>query len=243
VRTELGIIADPAPLLEELALHPRVVPSVRESWISAVNGFIRDFQMFRPADPEDGVDFGRVVMAVAKLAPANAVITTDAGNMSTWVHRHWKMTPHNLLIGAIAGAMGFGVPTAVAAGLVDPTRMAIVFVGDGGVLMTGQELATALQYGAKTKIVLSDNGSYGTIRAHQEREFPGRLSGTELRNPDFTSWARSFGAYTVTVSRGDDVEAKVAEALAYDGASVLHVKSSLEIISAFTTLSTLRNSA
>jgi acetolactate synthase-1/2/3 large subunit len=135
--------------------------------------------------------------------------------------------------------MGIGVPAGVAAGLVEPSRMAIVFVGDGGVLMTGQELATALQYGAKTKIVISDNGTYGTIRAHQEKNYPSRVSGTSLSNPDFTQWALSFGALAVTIASGDDIDTKIAEAINHDGAAVIHVKSSSEALSAFTTLSQL----
>jgi acetolactate synthase-1/2/3 large subunit len=135
--------------------------------------------------------------------------------------------------------MGFGVPTAVAAAIVDDTRMAITFVGDGGMLMTGQELATAVQYGAKPKIVISDNGIYGTIRTHQEKHYPHRVSGTDLVNPDFTLWAKSFGVFTVTIILGDDIDAKVKEFLDYDGAAVLHVKSSTEALSAFTTMSAL----
>jgi acetolactate synthase-1/2/3 large subunit len=238
-RTDIGIVADVASLLSDLAHRPRVVSSAREAWISRVHGFVQEFMTFRSPDPDDGVDFGEVVMAIARLAPADAVITTDAGNISTWVHRHWKMTPRNLLLGAIAGAMGYGVPAAIAAAMAMPGRMAITFVGDGGILMTGQELATAMQYGAAIKIVISDNGSYGTIRTHQERHYPQRISGTELRNPDFTGWARSFGAQAVRIERGDDVEAKVGEALAHEGSSVIHVKSSLEALSAYTTLSGL----
>ena len=242
-RTGLGLIADPVAVLEDLAARPRVVSSSREAWISTLGGFIREFQQFTSPEPTDGVDFGSVVMALAALAPKNAVLTTDAGNMSTWVHRHWKMTPDNLLIGAIAGAMGFGVPAGVAAALVDPTRMAIVFVGDGGVLMTGQELATAVQYGAKLKIVISDNGTYGTIRTHQERHFPERVSGTDLKNPDFTQWAASFGVHAVRIELGDDIGAKISEALSHDGPSVIHVKSSREALSAFSTLGALRTGA
>lgn len=186
--------------------------------------------------PDDGVDFGEVTMALAKLVPPDAIITTDAGNMSTWVHRHWQMTPKNTLLGGIVGAMGFGVPAAVAAQLVHPARMAICLVGDGGVLMTGQELATAMAYGACPKIVISDNGIYGTIRAHQERQYPGRVSGTNMVNPDFTVWAKSFGAETSTLAMGDDVEATVAEFLNTKGAAVLHVKSSKKALSAGGTL-------
>jgi acetolactate synthase I/II/III large subunit len=146
------------------------------------------------------------------------------------------MTPKNLMLGAIAGAMGFGVPAAVAASLTAPGRTSICFVGDGGVLMTGQELATAIQYGAKPKIVISDNGTYGTIRLHQERQFPGRVSGTRLANPDFTAWASSFGAHAMTIAIGDDIDAIVAEFLSHDGPALLHVRSSRQAISAYATL-------
>ena len=171
-------------------------------------------------------------MALAKFAPPDAIVTTDAGNMSTWHHRHWLMTPKSTLIGVIAGAMGFGVPAAVAAQLVNPKRMAICFVGDGGVLMTGQELATAMAYGAAPKIVISNNGIYGTIRTHQEKNFPDRVSGTNLVNPDFTAWAKSFGAETFELNLGDDVEAVVSAFLKSTGTAVLHVKSSKIALSA-----------
>jgi acetolactate synthase-1/2/3 large subunit len=238
-RTDLGLIADPAAVLSDLAAHPRVVSSARESWSSSINDFVREFQRFISPEPDDAMDFGKVVVSIAAQAPENAVITTDAGNMSTWVHRHWVMTPKNTMLGAIAGAMGFGVPTAVAAAIVDNTRMAITFVGDGGMLMTGQELATAVQYNARPKIVISDNGIYGTIRIHQEKHYPHRISGTGLVNPDFTLWAKSFGVFTVTIILGDDVDAKVKEFLDHDGAAVLHVKSSTEALSAYTTMSSL----
>lgn len=241
-RTDLGIIADPVPLFEALGGHPRVVSSARETWISKLCGFVREFMQFRSPEPDDGVDFGKVVMALSQLAPRNAVIVTDAGNISTWVHRHWKMTPDNVLLGAVAGAMGIGVPAAVAASIVEPSRMPIVVVGDGGVLMTGNELATALQYGAKPKIVISDNSTYGTIRAHQEREFPKRISGTELKNPDFSAWARAFGALAVTIGNDADITPKITEALSHDGPAVIHVKSSREALSAFVTLSSLGKS-
>ena len=173
-----------------------------------------------------------MTVALGKLAPANAVITMDAGNMTTWAHRHWKMTPKNLLIGGVVGAMGNGVPAAVAASLVDPSRMAICFVGDGGVLMNGNELATAKAFGATPKIVISDNGIYGTIRSHQERHFPHRVSGTNLVNPDFTAWGKIFGAETFTLKLGDDIEAVVKDFLAAKGMAVLHVHSSAQSLSA-----------
>ena len=236
--TALGMVADPVSVLAELSASPRVVSSARENWCSQINSYVRETQGFVPSPVTDGVDFGTVVMALAAHAPADSIITTDAGNMSSWVHRHWLMTPRNTLLGAVAGAMGFGVPAAVAASMVEPTRTAICFVGDGGILMTGQEIATAVASGAKPKIVLSDNGIYGTIRVHQERHYPGRVSGTGLVNPDFTTWANSFGISCFTISQGDDVNAIVKDFLAQNGASVLHVRSSRQALSAFTRLAT-----
>lgn len=238
-RPDLAVIADPVPLFEELAHKPRVVSTARENWISSVNGFVRGLQEFHSPEPEDGVDFGKVIMALQAHAPKNCVVTQDAGNMATWVHRHWKLAPSNILSGVLAGAMGYGVPAAVGIALAEPSRMVIAIIGDGGILMTGQELATAMQYGAKIKVVISDNGIYGTIRTHQERHYPGRVSGTDLQNPDFAAWGKSFGAHAVTIQLNDDIAAKVKEALDHDGPAVIHVKSSREALSAFTTMSAL----
>lgn len=233
LRLDLPLVANPSAVLADLALSARVVKTAREAWVSKLNGFIRETQTFISRSPVDGVDFGEVIMALAKFAPSDCTITTDAGNMSTWVHRHWVMTPKNMLIGGIVGAMGLGVPAAVAASLVQPDRMAICIVGDGGVLMTGNELATAVAYGATPKIVISDNGIYGTIRTHQEREYPGRVSGTVLANPDFTAWANSFGVVAYKLALGDDVAETVRAFLAEPGTAVLHVKSSKVSLSAF----------
>jgi acetolactate synthase I/II/III large subunit len=232
-RIDLPVVANPAAVLADLALSARVVTTAREAWVSHVNGFVSAMQKFNPRNPVDGVDFGEVVVALSKHAPENCILTTDSGNGPTWLHRHWVMTPKNTLIGGIVGAMGLGVPAAVAASLNQPGRMALCFVGDGGVMMTGNELATALAYGATPKIVISDNGIYGTIRTHQEREYPGRVSGTNLLNPDFAAWANSFGIVAYKLNIGDDVIETVKAFLAEPGAAVLHVKSSKTSLSAF----------
>ena len=238
IRVDLGIVAEPADVLAALSQNARVAPAARERWISSVHGATSESQIYISRNPIDGVDFGAVTLALAKLSPANAVITMDAGNMTTWAHRYWKMSPKNLLIGGVVGAMGLGVPAAVAASLIDPTRTVICFVGDGGVLMTGNELATAKAFGGTPKIVISDNGIYGTIRTHQERHFPKRISGTNLVNPDFTAWAESFGVAAFTLKLGDDIEAVITSFLAEKGAAVLHVHSSAQSLSAGGTLPT-----
>jgi acetolactate synthase-1/2/3 large subunit len=235
-RTDFPLCADPASILRDLSQSARVVSSGREAWNRKVNGSVKDSQAFTARDVDDGVDFGVVSEALGRLAPRDCIITMDAGNMTTWAHRHWLMTPANTLLGGIVGAMGLGVPAAVAASLAQPKRMAICIVGDGGVMMTGQEIATAVAYGASPKIVISDNGIYGTIRTHQEREYPARVSGTNLVNPDFTAWAKSFGIAAHRLEMGDDVEATVKAFLAEPGAALLHVKSSAQSLSANGTL-------
>lgn len=231
-RTDFPLCADPAAVLRDLAQTARVVSSGREAWNRKINGSIKSNQTFTARDVDDGVDFGVVNDALGRLASKDCIVTTDAGNMSTWAHRHWIMTPANTMIGGIVGAMGLGVPAAVAASLAQPNRMVICLVGDGGVMMTGQEIATAVAYGATPKIVISDNGIYGTIRSHQEREYPTRVSGTNLVNPDFTAWAKSFGIAAHRLEMGGDVDATVKAFLAEPGAAVLHVKSSAQSLSA-----------
>ncbi len=231
-RTDLGLIADPAAVLADLGQEARVVNSAREAWISKLNGVVKQLQAFTPVEADDGIDFGVVVKALEKYAPKDCIITHDAGNSTTWFHRHWLASPQNTLLGGIVGAMGLGVPAAIAASLSQPQRVPICFVGDGGVLMTGQEIATAIAYGAAPKVVISDNGIYGTIRTHQEREYPGRVSGTMLSNPDFTAWAKSFGIAAFTIEKGSDVDGIVSSFLTTNGAAVLHVKSSRVALSA-----------
>jgi acetolactate synthase I/II/III large subunit len=232
-RVDLPVLANPVAVLSDLAQTARVVNTAREAWVSKINGFVKTVQVFTPRNPTDGVDFGEVVMALSKYAPSDCTITTDSGNGPTWMHRHWQMTPKNMLIGGVVGAMGLGVPAAIAASLNQPGRLALCFVGDGGILMTGNEIATALAYGATPKIVISDNGTYGTIRTHQERDYPGRVSGTDLVNPDFAAWANSFGVVAYKLSLGDDVEQTVKAFLGEPGLAVLHVKSSKVSLSAF----------
>lgn len=239
-RTDIGLACDPVAFAAMCAGFEASIPEGREQWLGEIAEFISGFMTFAPVGTNDGgIDFGVVVTEVARQVEKDAIVITDAGNFSTWVHRHWKLTPKNRLLGAIGGAMGFAVPAGVAAGLVAPHRQIIAFVGDGGALMTGNELATALQLGVAPKIFISDNSSYGTIRTHQERMYPQRVVATKLKNPDFEAWGRSFGAAAYTIGPGDDVAAIVRSALGHDGAAVVRTRSSLEALSAFTTLSAL----
>jgi acetolactate synthase-1/2/3 large subunit len=136
--------------------------------------------------------------------------------------------------------MGIGMPAAIGAALRYPDRQVIHFLGDGGALMTGSELATAMQYGAKVKTFISNNGSYGTIRAHQEAAYKRRVHGTDLKNPDFAKWAESFGAKGLTVRTIEEAPRVVAEAMAHDGPVVVDVITAVEHISPTATISSLR---
>ena len=169
------------------------------------------------------------------------MIVTDAGNFSSWVHRHWPWGRNSLLLGAVGGAMGMGVPGAVAAGLRFPDRQVLCFVGDGGALMTGSELATAVRHNVPVKIFVSNNGSYGTIRQHQEREYPGRGEATSLTQPDFVKWAESLGAKGLKIDSESDIDDVIARALAEKDSVVVDVRSSVELISAYTTIGEIHN--
>jgi acetolactate synthase-1/2/3 large subunit len=236
----IGLQCDPGAFLDALAMRNCAIKGDRAAWVDGLNMVAQQFRGTRPQHREDGVDFGAVVSELATRTPRDAIVTTDAGNFSSWVNSLWPWDGTQISIGAVGGAMGLGVPSAIAACLREPERTVLCFAGDGGVMMTGNELATAMAVGAKPKIIISNNGSYGTIRLHQERDHPRRISATELCNPDFAAWGRSFGALGLTVSDSGQVAEVVAQALAHDGPVVIDVKSSLEAISAFTTITKLR---
>jgi acetolactate synthase-1/2/3 large subunit len=239
-RTDVGVVADAASFLRELSVYPGQVPESRNAWIGKISGFISEFTAWAPRQADDGIDFGEVVQAIAETARDDAIVITDGGNFSSWVHRHWKLKPQAKMLAAIAGAMGFGIPAGVTSGHIAPDRQSIIVVGDGGAMMTGNELATAIMLGSAPKIFVSNNGTYGTIRLHQERDYPERVVATDLANPSFAKWGEAFGAKAFSIGAGDDVAAIVADALACETAAVIDVHSSAEAISAFTTISKLR---
>ena len=172
---------------------------------------------------------GHAVTAIEKVCVEDAILTTDSGNFASWVHRIFKMGPRNRLLGSACGAMGSGVPAGLAAGLRFPGRQVIAFCGDGGFLMNGNELSTAVARGLDLKVVVSNNGSYGTIRAHQQRHFPQRVSGTDLCNPHFAHLAVAFGARGFRIETAREAEAVVSEAMATPGPVLIEVVSHPDI--------------
>lgn len=184
--------------------------------------------------------FGHVIGAISSGLRLDAIVTLDAGNFSTWIHRVLRMQPSQTMLAAACGAMGMGVPAALAASLRHPTRQVLAFCGDGGFLMTGNELATAVGRHLPLKIVVANNGSYGTIRSYQERQFPRRVHGTSLHNPDFAALAEAYGAAGYRVADSAQAHDTVARFLSDAGPSVLEVVCDIEQIMAGTTLSRLR---
>jgi acetolactate synthase-1/2/3 large subunit len=185
----------------------------------------------------------RIVQWLDRTVPDDAVLTNGAGNYATWIHRLYHYGGKRRQLAPYSGSMGYGVPAAVAAKLVHPDRVVVSWNGDGCYLMNGQELATAVQYGLAVIFVVLDNGMYGTIRMHQEREYPARVSGTDLVNPDFAALARAYGAHGETIAVTDEYAPAFERALATRGPSLLHVKVDPQALTMNATLDELRERA
>lgn len=193
-----------------------------------------------PAPFNTKVDLGMCVAAMRAALPADTIICNGAGNFSGWWHRYWPYGGPGTQLAPTAGAMGYGPPASVAAALRCPDKTVVALAGDGDFMMNGQELATAMQYGCNIIVIIVDNGIYGTIRMHQEREYPARVSGTGLSNPDFAALARAYGGWAATVVTTDAFAPALAEAKGRSGLRLLHLKTDPERISAGTTISALR---
>ena len=189
------------------------------------------------------VDMGVVTAHLRAVLPEDAILTNGAGNFTVWPNKFYKFGPKARLLAPQSGAMGYGLPAAVAAKVADPARTVICFAGDGDFQMNCQELATALQYGAQPIILLLNNGIYGTIRAHQERHYPARVSGTDMVNPDFVAFARAYGFHAERVERTEDFAAAFARAQTSGSGAVLDLKISPEALTPRQTLSQMRNAA
>ncbi len=189
------------------------------------------------------LDLGQVVAAMREALPADTIVCNGAGNFSGWWHRFWHYGPQPSQLAPTNGSMGYGVPAAVAASLRFPGRQVAAVAGDGDFLMNGQELATAVQHGADLLAIVVDNRSYGTIRMHQERDYPARVSGTSLKSPDFAALARAYGGWAETVERTDDFAPALERAQAQKGVRLLHLKTDVEQITSATTISKIRAKA
>jgi acetolactate synthase-1/2/3 large subunit len=193
------------------------------------------------ATPQPGaVNLGEILVWLRENLPADAFITNGAGNFAAWIHRFYRFRKFATHVGPTSGSMGYGFPAALAMKSLYPERAVVCIAGDGDFLMTGQDLATAVQYELPVIVVVADNGLYGTIRMHQERDYPGRVVATALRNPDFVAYAKAFGAFGVRVDKTADFPAAFAAAQKSGLPSIIHLKVDPEAISPGATLSGIR---
>ncbi|OJW73771.1 MAG: thiamine pyrophosphate-binding protein [Sphingomonadales bacterium 63-6] len=238
-RTDLPICADMAEFAEAAALwcDDEIIPfdagaEAHAEW----EGFST------PGADGTALDLARCLATLREQLPADTAICNGAGNFSGWWHRYWRYEGFPSQLAPTCGAMGYGVPAAVAAKLRMPDRMVLAVAGDGDFMMNGQELATAVQYGVDLLVIVVDNSTYGTIRMHQEREFPGRISATELVNPDFAALARAYGGWAARVERTEEFAPALAEAAGRKGLRLLHLVTDIERLNAAgTTVTALRS--
>ncbi len=223
-QTELPIVSSSHAFVRAALRHGKPA-ATSASWMTRVAEAASRAHGWQPGNVAADDLMGHAVMALSRVAARDAVLTTDSGNFASWVHRIFKMTPENRLLGSACGAMGTGVPSGVAAGLRHPGREVLAFVGDGGFLMNGNELITAVERKLNLRVVVSNNGSYGTIRTHQQRHFPHRVSGTDLANPDFCRLAEAFGARGFRIEHADDAPGVVEQAMSVKGPAVIEVRS------------------
>ncbi|HEY8772936.1 MAG TPA: thiamine pyrophosphate-dependent enzyme [Gaiellaceae bacterium] len=219
------------------ALRP-VEGAHRAAWVEEARaGYLANLQY----DPLPGaLQMGEVMAHLRARLPEDAVLTNGAGNYTVWCHRFYEFRRYGTQLAPCAGAMGYGIPAAVAAKLLHPGRIAVCVSGDGDFLMSGHELATAMQYDAAVVVLVVNNGMLGTIRMHQERQFPGRVVGTDLVNPDFVAYARAFGAHGAFVERTEDFADAFEEALAAARPALLELRVDPEAITPRATLTEIR---
>ncbi len=237
-RTDLAICATTVEACGALSLSPppdavsSAGAEAHEEWLA-----------WSDPQPRAGVtlDLGQCVARMReRLNFKLTIICNGAGNFSGWWHRYWHYGAPGSQLAPTAGAMGYGVPAAVAGALRCPEKMIVAVAGDGDFLMNGQELATAIQHGANMLVIVVDNGGYGTIRMHQEREYPERLSGTHLHNPDFAALARAYGCWAETVETTEQFAPALDRALGERGVKLLHLKTDMDIITNGTTIEAIR---
>ncbi|MCY3623030.1 MAG: thiamine pyrophosphate-binding protein [Gammaproteobacteria bacterium] len=234
-RAELAIQARPGAFLAASAARGR-----RNVYVDALHASYLDWSRL-PHPSLGGMTMGKVMATLRDLGEPDMIVTNGAGNYSGWVHRFHRFRRFGTQVAPTSGSMGYGLPAAIAAKLRHPERTVVCFAGDGCFQMTGQELATAVQYDVRVIVLVADNGMYGTIRMHQERAFPGRVHATSLTNPDFAALARAYGAYGERLERDADFPAAFTRAREARAPAVLHLLVDPEAITPAETLSSLRN--
>jgi len=245
---ELGFVYEPdLPIVshvEEFASALRGIAPVEPRWREWTAAARADYEENLRHDPMEGpVDLGEMMAVLRRRLPPDAIQTCGAGNFTVWAHRFAEFTQFGTQVCPRSGSMGYGVAAAVAAKLVHPDRIVICFSGDGDFVMSSPEFATAVQYELPIVVLLVNNGMYATIRMHQERQFPGRVIGTDLANPDFPALAEAYGGYGERVEVTEDFEGAFERALASGKPALLELPVDPERISPRVKLSELREKA
>jgi acetolactate synthase-1/2/3 large subunit len=245
---ELGRVYRPAVAIN--SGYPQFVDALEKmsfgnaGWKDRTAAARKEFLEWTEPRPIPGnVQYGEVIRWLSDKLPEDTIIANGAGNFAGFMHRYFRFKGYRTQLGSTNGSMGYGYPAAIAAKLAEPKRPVFALCGDGDFLMTGQEIATAVQYGANFVAVVVNNGMYGTIRMHQEREYPGRVYGTDLRNPDFAAYARAFGGHGETVERTADFAPAYERAAASGKPAIIELKIDPDAIGPAATLSGIREKA
>ncbi|MFD1986378.1 thiamine pyrophosphate-binding protein [Mesorhizobium newzealandense] len=241
-RPALAINASPAAFVEAFAKRK---PASAPTW-AAETPNLHAAYLDWSTPPESGpgpVQMGLIMNYLEKMLPDDAILTNGAGNYATWVHRFHRFRRFATQAAPTSGSMGYGTPAAVAAKELFPERTVVAFAGDGCFLMNGQEFATAVQYDLPIVVVVVNNGIYGTIRMHQEREYPGRVVATDLKNPDFAALARAYGGHGETVEKTADFAAAFERARASGKPAIVEIRLDPEAITPTRTMTQIRDKA
>jgi len=245
---ELGRVYRPALAIN--AGYPQFIQALerlsfaKPAWRADTQVLRQSYLEWTTPRPMPGeLQYGELIKWLSERLPQDTIVAGGAGNFAGWLHRHFRYKGFRTQLGPTNGSMGYGFPAAIAAKLAEPERPVIAVCGDGDFLMNGQELATAVQYGAHFVALVVNNGLYGTIRMHQEREYPGRVYGTELSNPDFAAYARAFGAHGETVTRTAEFAPAFERAFSAGKAALIELRIDPDAITPATTLSAIRAKA
>lgn len=233
----VGAVAHPACIADVLSTL-KVTPRWR-AWRESARAEYESYAT--PGEVKSAVNLGQIYRHLNEALPPDSIIANDAGNFAIWLHRYYRHRRFNTQAGPTSGAMGYSLPAAIGAKLAFPERTVVAVMGDGCFGMNGNELATCVRHNVAVITLVVDNGSFGTIRMHQERHYPARVHGTDLVNPDFVAYARSFGVWAARVERTEDFPAALAEARAAHGPALLHVKADVEDIAPGLTISGMRS--
>ncbi len=236
-QTDLAVTAPAPAFTRALAALPPMRGN-RGGWVEALRADYLDWTT--PRESPGRVKMEQMVTWLSDNLPDDAILTNGAGNFAAWLHRHYTFRRHGTQLAPTSGSMGYGFPAAIAASIEHPGRRVICLAGDGDFQMTLNEMSTAKQYGATPVVIIANNGRYGTIRMHQERSFPGRVSGTDLFNPDYAALARAYGAYGERVEDGADFPAAFARACDSGTLAVIELVLDPEALSPSQTLAQAR---